>query len=160
MEILRTFDLLERLQKEFPKKDALVGKINGKWKYFSTDDYVENTKLLSYGLLKLGFKKGDKIATVSNNRPEWNFMDMAMSQIGVIHVPVYPTISFDEYEHILNHSDAKAIIVSDKILYQKIEPILKNSQQIENIYSFNEIENVTNWKYILNHLHNLYHHCN
>jgi len=149
MKVSRTFDLLERLQKEFPKKDALVGKINGEWKYFSTDDYVENTNLLSYGLLKLGFKKGDKIATVSNNRPEWNFMDMAMSQIGVVHVPVYPTISVEEYEHILIHSDAKAIIVSDKMLYQKIKPIFDKAEQIESIFSFNEIDGVSNWKQIL-----------
>ncbi len=149
MKILRTFDLLERLQNEFPKKDALVGKINGEWKHFSTNDYVEHSNLLSYGLLELGFKKGDKIATVSNNRPEWNFIDMAMSQIGVVHVPVYPTISVEEYEHILVHSDAKAIIISDNSLYQKIKPILDKSNQINIIYSFDELENVLNWKQIL-----------
>lgn len=149
MELNRTFDLLERLQKEFPKDDALVGKINGKWEYFSTDDYVNYANFLSYGLIALGYKKGDKIATVSNNRPEWNFMDMAMSQIGVIHVPVYPTISFEEYEHILGHSDSKAIIVSDKALYEKIKPILDQSNTIKDVYSFNELENVKSWKVIL-----------
>ncbi len=149
MEVTRTFDLLKRLYKEFPKDDALVGKIDGKWQYFSTKDYVEYSNYLSYGLIALGFKKGDKIATVSNNRPEWNFMDMAMSQIGVVHVPVYPTISFEEYEHILNHSEAKAIVVSDKSLYQKIKPILDQSSSIQKVYSFDKLENISNWKTIL-----------
>ena len=149
MEVTRTFDLLERLHKEFPKDDALVGKINGEWKYFSSEDYVTNANFLSYGLIALGYQKGDKIATVSNNRPEWNFMDMAMSQVGIVHVPVYPTISFEEYEHILNHSDATAIIISDKALYQKIKPILDQSKTIKEIYSFDELEGVKNWKEIL-----------
>lgn len=149
MELLRTFDLLERLQKEFPKDNALVGKINGKWEYFSTDDYVNYSNFLSYGLLAMGFKKGDKIATVSNNRPEWNFMDMAMSQIGVAHVPVYPTISIEEYDHILNHSEVKAIIISDKTLSTKLLPIIEKVDSIKNIFSFDEIENIDNWKTIL-----------
>ena len=149
MEVTRTFDLLERLHKKFPKDDALVGKINGEWKYFSSADYVNHADYLSYGLIALGYKKGDKIATVSNNRPEWNFMDMAMSQVGVVHVPVYPTISFEEYEHILNHSDAKAIIISDKALHQKIKPILDKSETIKEVYSFDELEGVKNWKEIL-----------
>lgn len=149
MEILRTFDLLERLSKEFPKKDALVGKINGEWKYFSTEDYVYHANHLSYGLLALGFNKGDKIATVSNNRPEWNFMDMAMSQTGIAHVPVYPTISEEEYQHILSHSDAKAIIISDKALYEKIKPIIDQIDSIQDVYSFNPIEGVKNWTEIL-----------
>ena len=149
MEVTRTFDLLERLYNEFPKDDALVGKINGEWQYFSTKDYVEYANYLSYGLMALGFKKGDKIATVSNNRPEWNFMDMAMSQIGVVHVPVYPTISFEEYEHILNHSEAKAIVISDMALYQKIKPIIDQSTTIKKVYSFDKLEKVTNWKEIL-----------
>jgi long-chain acyl-CoA synthetase len=149
MELTRTFDLLERLHREFPKNDALVGKIGGEWKYFSTEDYVKNANYVSCGLLALGYKKGDKIATVSNNRPEWNFVDMAMSQIGVIHVPVYPTISHEEYQHILSHSDARAIFVSDKTLFQKINPIVENIQALSEVYSFDSIDNVKNWNTIL-----------
>jgi len=150
MELKRTFDLLERMHLEFPKKDALVGKISGEWQYFSTEDYLKNANLLSYGLMALGYKKGDKIASVSNNRPEWNFMDMAMSQLGIVHVPVYPTISTEEYIHILKHSDSKALIVSDKLLYNKIKPLLDQIPNLQVIYSFDEIENVKHWKEILN----------
>ncbi len=150
MEVTRTFDLLERMNKTFPKDDALVGKINGEWKYFSTQDYKEYARILSYGLMNLGFKKGDKIASVSNNRPEWNFMDMAMSQIGVIHVPIYPTISTEEYEHILSHSDAKMILISDLALYKKIAPIVEKTPSIESIYTFDKVASAKHWEEILN----------
>lgn len=149
MKVLRTFDLIDRLVEEFPKKDALVGKISGEWVSFSTQEYARNTNLLSCGLMALGFKKGDKIATVSNNRPEWNFMDMAMSQIGVVHVPIYPTISEEEYEHIIAHSDAKAIIVSDKTLYNKIKTIIDKTEGLKDVYSFDQIEGIKNWRKIL-----------
>ena len=149
MKLTRTFDLLERLLNKFPKDDALVGKINGEWTYFSTQEYINTVNNLSYGFLALGYQKGDKIASVSNNRPEWNFVDMAMSQIGLVHVPVYPTISTEEYEHILNHSDAKAVVVSDQALYQKIKPILDQSTQIKEVFSFDKIDSIKNWESIL-----------
>jgi long-chain acyl-CoA synthetase len=95
--------------------------------------------------MALGFKRGDKIATVSNNRPEWNFLDMGMMQAGIVHVPIYPTISLDEYSHILNHSDVKAIIISDKILYGKLKNVIQAISKIEHIYTINEVKGVKNW---------------
>jgi len=95
-----------------------------------------------------GFKKGDKIATVSNNRPEWNFVDMGMSMIGVVHVPIYPTISDEEYKYILEHSDAKMLIVSDIILYKRLKEIAKDIDSIKEIYTFNTIADANNWSEI------------
>ena len=92
MKVTRTFDLLDRYQENFDKEDALVAKENGKWVKYSTQQYIDLSHAFSAGLLNLGFKKGDKIVTVSNNRPEWNFVDMGMAMIGVVHVPVYPTL--------------------------------------------------------------------
>ncbi len=149
MQVTKTFELVDRLHQKFPKDDMLVGKINGEWTYFSTKEYKETVNFISYGLMALGFKKGDKIASVSNNRPEWNFMDMGMSQIGVVHIPVYPTISEEEYKHILSHSDAKALLVSDVAIYKKIKDIAENTGNIQEIYSFNQIDKVKNWKEIL-----------
>jgi len=80
------------------KKNALTAKENGKWVDYSTDDYLNYSNWVSYGLLEMGLESGEKIATVSNNRPEWNFTDMGMLQIGLVHVPIYPTISEEEYE--------------------------------------------------------------
>src|SRR4030042_3843968 len=118
MQVTRTFDLLERYQEKFPgNKDALASKKNGKWIHISTEEYIRYSYLFSYGLLAHGFKKGDKIITVTNNRPAWNIVDMGMTMIGVVHVPVFPSLNITEYAYILMHSDAKFVIVSAAQLY-------------------------------------------
>jgi len=96
----------------------------------------------------MGFKKGDKIATVTNNRPEWNFMDFGMSQIGCVHVGIYPTISDKEYLHILAHSDSRILIVSNKELYDKLLPIFEKTPSLEEIYTFDEVAGAKNWREI------------
>lgn len=150
MEIKRTFDLLDRYQELYTHKtDALAGKQNGKWIKYSSRDYIQYAHWVSCGLLALGFKKGDKIATISNNRPEWNFVDLGMAQTGIIHVPIYPTIGHEEYEYILNHSQVKAVIFSSKLIWNKISDIVKKQQSIEKIYSFNEIEDIPSWREII-----------
>ena len=116
----RTFDLLDRYLNEFPRKDALGGKDNGAWYTFSTEEYYTKSHQFAMGLLALGFKKGDKIVTVTANRPEWNFADMGMAMTGVVHVPVYPTIGEEEYQYILEHSEARMLIAGNKGLYEKL----------------------------------------
>ena len=148
MEILRTFDILDELKKKNDKNDILAAKHNREWVTYSVDEYIKNAKFFGYGLLAKGLKKGDKVATVSNNRPEWNFVDMGMAQAGVIHVPIYPTIGEDEYKYILKHSDAKILIVSDISLYRKLKPIVDTIKSIKEIYSFNHIEGVNHWTQI------------
>ncbi len=149
MEISRTFDILDNYKLSYSgKQDAFTGKEKGFWKKYSADDYINNAYNISFGILSLGFKKGDRVATVSNNRPEWNFMDMGLSQAGIIHVPIYPTISNEDYDYILNHCEPGLIIVSDKVLYQRIQPIAGKIPGIKDIYSFNEIKGVKNWKEI------------
>jgi len=146
MEITRTFDILENYKTTYIDKiDAFVGKEKGFWKKYSAADYIENVDNISYGLLSLGLKKGDKVATISNNRPEWNFVDMGLAQAGLIHIPIYPTISNEDYSYIINHCSPKLIIVSDNSLYERIKPIAVTIPSITDIYSFNEIEGVKNW---------------
>lgn len=146
MEITRTFDLLNRLLENYPQKDdILAGKENQQWIKYSCKEYVEQATMVSYGLLALGMKKGDKVAMVSNNRPEWNFIDMGISQAGMILVPIYPTISVEEYEYILDDAKPKLIFVSDKGLFEKIKPIVDKAASIESIYSINKIEGAKNW---------------
>lgn len=150
MTVKRIFDLFERFKK-FPEtigKFSLAEKISGKWKKYSVDDYIEISNNVSYGLLSLGIKKGDKIATITNNRPQWNFVDMGISQIGAAHVTIYNTISNEEFEYILKHSDSKIVFVSDKNLYKRIVPIAEEIGGIE-IFTFDEIENAKNWKEIV-----------
>ncbi|MDY0076858.1 MAG: AMP-dependent synthetase/ligase [Bacteroidales bacterium] len=149
MKILRTFDIVSLMVEKYPKEDALAVKRNGKWEKFSTAEYKNMTDLVSYGLLAMGFKKGDKMITISNNRPEWNFLDMGMSQIGVVHVPVYPNISPIEYAHILVHSDARMVIVSSKEYYDNIKPLLKKAANIEKIFTIDHFPNIPNWTEII-----------
>ena len=149
MNVERTFDLLDRYKENFVKDDVLCSKQGGAWVKYSTGDYREFACNFSYGLLEMGFKKGDKIITVSNNRPEWNFADLGMAMIGVIHVPVFTSLSTEEYKYIISHSEAKLILVSDKKLYKVVGPAAADAGQPVTIYSFDETEGVKNWKEIL-----------
>ena len=149
MNVTRTFDLLQWISENYDQEVALAGKENKAWVHYSTKNYVETAYFITYGLMALGFKPGDRISTVSNNRPEWNFVDMALSLGGFIHVPIYPTLSDEEYIFILKHAAPSLVFISDKSLNKKLQPIIQNSENIKDIYSFNEVEGVKNWKEIL-----------
>ncbi len=140
MEIKRTFEFIEYALANYPKDDAFSVKRNGKWEMFSTQDIKQKADFFSSGLISLGFKKGDKILTISNNRPEWNIADIGMEQIGVIHVPVYPTMATSEYDHIINHSDAKMVITAKKEHYERVKnaPVI-TSKNIP-VYSFEKTD--------------------
>jgi long-chain acyl-CoA synthetase len=149
MEVTRTFDILDLYKEKNIKDDALAGKEDGVWVKYSSARYVEIAYQVSYGLLAFGLKKGDRIVTISNNRPEWNFVDMGMSQAGFIHVPIYPTISTEEYAYILKHAEPSLLFISDKILLDKISPICEKITSIKAIFTFNQIEGARNWKELL-----------
>ena len=129
MEILRTFDLLENLKTYPPKEDILARRTHGKWIKYSIDQYYEISHTVAYGLLAMGFKPGTKIITITNNRPEWNFMDMGINLAHMIHIPVYTTLSHDDYLHIFNHSDAELIVIGSAGLYKRIVPIAKEVER-------------------------------
>jgi long-chain acyl-CoA synthetase len=145
MQVTRVFDILPFYKKHYGfKEDVLASKEGSEWVKYNIDQYIEFSNQFSYGLLALGLKKGDRIITISNNRPEWNFIDMGMSQVGVVHVPVYPTISKDDYAYIFEHCNPRFIIVSDATLYEKIKPIADGAN-IAKVYSINKLENIPNW---------------
>lgn len=140
MEVTRLFDMLERNVVEFPHEDALCGKENGIWVKYSSKDYQNIVNNISYGFLQLGIKKGDCIATITPNRPEWNFLDMAIMQVGAIHVAIYPTISESDYDYILHHADVKLIFVSGWEMLRKITDIIKNIPGLEEkVYTFRNL---------------------
>lgn len=140
MEVTRLFDLLPHYATHFPREDALCGKENGVWKHYSTKQYVNIVNNISYGLMQLGIKKGDKIASISSGRPEWNFLDMAIMQLGAIHVPIYPTISENDYKYILHHADVKMVFVSGWDILRKIENLLSEIPQLkDNVYTFRNL---------------------
>jgi long-chain acyl-CoA synthetase len=141
METSRTFDLIERYQRNFANKtDVFVAKTNGTWKKYGVSDYVDNSNYISYGLLALGLKKGDKVATICNNRPEWNFVDMGLAQTGMLHVPVFTTLNEKRYREILKHAGVKAVFVSNKKLYDTLKPIIS-----DHIFAFDEVAEARSW---------------
>ncbi|MBO4645646.1 MAG: long-chain fatty acid--CoA ligase [Bacteroidales bacterium] len=140
MEVTRIFDILPHYAIHFPREDALCGKENGIWRQYSTKQYITTVNNISYGLMQLGVKKGDKIASISSGRPEWNFLDMGIMQIGAIHVPIYPTISENDYKYILHHADVKMVFVSGWDILRKIENILSEIPQLkDNVYTFRNL---------------------
>ncbi len=151
MDKFRIFDILDFAVKKFPDKtDLLAGKENNHWIKYSPHKYKQISEWFAIGLMNLGIKKGDKIATVSNNRPEWNFIDMGISLIGAVHTPIYPTLTSEDFEYILKHSEVSILLVSDKLLYNKLKPIVAKIKNIKYFYTINEIEGAKNWKEVVN----------
>ncbi len=150
MQIKRNFDLLDRFN-QYPDtigKFKLAGVENGKWREYNTKDYKDIVWNVSMGLLSSGFKPGDKIATITNNRPEWNFMEMGIGMAGMVHVPVHPTLSEDEITYILNHSESSMVIVSDSALYKKLQNVKDKLSFTHRILTFNQVEGAENWSVI------------
>ena len=141
----RNFDLLERLTSNFPGHNVLAEKVDGSWKFYTSDQYSEIAQQFACGLLELGFRKGDKIMTVNNNRPEWNFVDMGMSMAGVVHVPVYTSMNAGEYGYIMKHSDARMVLISDQRLYDLILPESSKIKEVEYLFTFDTIKGASHW---------------
>lgn len=150
MEIKRNFDLLERFAQmpDTVGRFKLAGKEKGKWREYDTKEYTQTVLNVSMGLLAMGFNPGDKIATITNNRPEWNFMEMGIGGAAMVHVPVHPTLTDEEFVYILNHSEARLLIVSDASLYKRLTAVKDEISNLERILTFNEIDGAENWKVI------------
>lgn len=149
MSITRTFDLLDRYQEHFNRESVLNAKRRGEWISFSTQEYIDFSYEFAYGLLALGLKKGDKVATIANNRPEWNFMDMGMAMAGIIHVPIFTSLSIEEYEQVLKHSDSKLVIAGDKVISSRVKPARENIPEITGYYTLDDIDGEANWMEII-----------
>nr|WP_315143292.1 long-chain fatty acid--CoA ligase [uncultured Flavobacterium sp.] len=149
--ITRLFDFPYYQQEKYISiPDALVTKQNGIWVKTSTEEYISKANAVSRALLRMGVKKDDKIAIIStNNRTEWNIMDIGVLQTGAQTIPIYPTISEDDYEYILNHSGAIYCFVSDTEVLRKINLIRNKIPNVLEVYSFNTIEGCKNWNELL-----------
>ena len=137
MKITRLFDILERYQEKFPEQQvALAGKQGDEWQKYSIQEYVDIVTNLSFAMIELGIAPNDKVAIIANNRPEWNMLDMAIMQIGAITVPIYPTITEADYLYVLNHCEAKMIILEGAEVMEKIENILPKLPEAKHVYTF------------------------
>jgi long-chain acyl-CoA synthetase len=142
MEIKRVFDILDLYKSKYVKPDILAGKVNKQWKTYSNEDFVNNSNYVSYALLHLGLTENDKVAIISNNRPEWNFCDFGCQQANIVTVPIFPTISNTDLEYIINHAEVKAVFISDKNIYAKLTEIEKNIPSVKHMISFNQIDGI------------------
>lgn len=143
--IQRIFDILAEPETRFGKRyDVLAGKIKGQWIPYSGQDYVDIVNDLSAAFLKLGIGKGDTVATILKNCPEWNFIDMALLQIGAVQVPIYPTISTDNFRHIFQDAGVKLVFVTGNELYRKIRDILPLCPEIREVFCIEKTEGLRN----------------
>ncbi|MCS3868886.1 long-chain acyl-CoA synthetase [Chryseobacterium ginsenosidimutans] len=150
MTIKRLFDIPHHALETYPKSDMFVTKYHGEWKKTSTQEFINEANKISRGLLKLGIKPGDKIALITtNSRTEWAIMDLGLSQIGVVSVPVYPNISPEDYEFIFTNAEIKYCFVSDKDLLNKVVKVKHNIPSLQGIFTFDNISGAPNWKEIL-----------
>lgn len=149
MEVKRLFDLIPHQLEKFPLAVAVAGKEQGKWITYSSSDFKKNTDLVSYGLMAKGIVNNDKIAIISNNRPEWNFTDLGILQIGAIDVPIYPTISEHDLKFILADADVKIIFVSSAELYHKVKKIAHELINLQGIYTYDRVEGAPHWSQML-----------
>ena len=145
MENFRLFDLLHKLKDMPLKEDALAAKENGVWRKYSTLEYIDTVNFLSYAFIEIGIKPGDKIGLISNNRPEWNFIDYACLQTGTINTPLYPTISENDLKLIIADADIKYFFVSDEAIYKKVKSC-STSANIKEIFCFNKLDGIRSLK--------------
>ncbi|MBP9849240.1 MAG: long-chain fatty acid--CoA ligase [Flavobacterium sp.] len=148
--ITRLFDFPYYQLEKYNLKDALVTKYGNEWVKTSTQEYLDKANAISRGLLRLGVNKNDKIAIISsNNRTEWHITDIGVLQTGAQTVPMYPTISAEDYEYILNHSESQYVFVSDLEVYEKLQSIKSNVPLLKEVYSYNDIAGCKSWKEVL-----------
>ncbi len=148
--VFRTFDIPEHCHREHPRDDIFSRKTDGKWKSFSTKEYLDYSIWIAMGFLNLGLKKGDKVATIcSSNMPEWNFIDIGLARAGIIHVPVYPTISEDSFEYILGQADVSYIFISDTSIYKRLKPVLDRLPGLKGTFSCSPVKDVPCWKELI-----------
>ena len=142
------FELLEHQQRRHPLDYAFAAKEQETWKRYSTAQSLDEINQVALGLLAIGLQPGDRIATVSNNRPEWNFLDLGMLQVGGVHVPLYPTITDQDYRYILEHAEVRWVMISDSSLYERIAPIAREFPHIAGVYTFNRVPGAQHWSEI------------
>jgi len=149
-EVTRLFDIPYHQLETYNLEKSLVSKCDGEWVATSTREYVDKANAVSRGLLRMGVEPDDKIAMISmTNRTEWNIMDIGVLQVGAQNVPIYPTITEDDYQYILNHSQATYCFVSCQAVFEKINAVKDKVPSLKEIYSFDQVPGCKNWSEVL-----------
>ena len=150
MSINRIFDFAHEALKKYPQDDMFVTKYQGEWEKTSTQEFCNLGNKISRGLLKLGIKPGDKIALITTaTRTEWAVMELGIAQIGAVSVPVYPSISSEDFDYIFNNAEVQYCFLSDKDLLDKVMKIKDNVETLKGVFSFEKIDGTANWREVL-----------
>ena len=150
MDVRRAFDILAHQLAHSPKSDALAAKIDGQWVPTSTQQLQDQANKVSLGLIALGLQHGDKVAIISMNRPEWMLADFGISQIGAVSVPMYPSITVEDYKYIFTDAGVRAVFVADKKLYDKVKEATAGLDiPAENIFTFDKIAGARSFSELL-----------
>ncbi len=148
--ITRLFDFPYYALEKYNLPNVFIDKRNDQWVPMSTQEYVDKANAVSRALLKMGVQANDKIALISmTNRSEWNVMDIGILQTGAQNVPIYPTISEEDYAYVLNHSESKYCFVSCSEVYEKVKAVKDQVPSLIEVYSFDELSNCKNWNEVL-----------
>ena len=147
--LIRLFDIIERYKSQYAQSTMLAGKRDGKWVKYGTDEFVKSVDNLSKALVSKGLQKGDKVALMSGNRPEWNITDFACNQLGVAIVPLYPTLSAQDLSYIINDAGAKLVFVSNTDLTKKIDQAMEEHQLDIEVYTFDDVAGKTSYQELL-----------
>lgn len=148
--ITRLFDIPYFQKETYNLKEAMITKYDGQWKAVSSAEYLEQANAISRALLRMGVAPNDKIAMISmTNRTEWSVMDTGILQLGAQNVPIYPTISEEDYAYILNHSESTYCFVSCEEVLEKVRAVQKEVPSLKEVYSFDRIEGCKHWSELL-----------
>lgn len=141
----RVFDLPAYQLSHYPQSDCLNENVNSAWKGYSTQDVIDYMNRVSLSLIASGIKKGDVVSIVGNNRPQWNFTDLGIMQIGAVTVPIYPTISDDDYVYIMNDAETQILFVSSQELYDRMQNLKSRIPSLREIITYDKIPGAIHW---------------
>lgn len=143
--LTRLFDLLEYRKQTKPDRAVLVSKKAGEWKKIFIDEYIENVNALSYGWMHLGLQRGENVALISADRPEWNFTDLSVQQVGAVLVPIYPTISEADYLYILKDCEVKYLVLENESMLRKVKNVIPELTTLKGVYLIEKKEDETSY---------------
>ena len=141
----RLFDLPYRQLELFPNLNMLNTKINGTWKKITTQQFIDLVNEVSRGLVAYGIKPGEKVGLISENRLEWNVIDLAIQQVGGVVVAIYPNISDADYQHIFSDAEIKLCFVSTESLYKRVHALKENLPSLMHLFIINNHDNYLHW---------------
>ncbi|WP_140939084.1 AMP-dependent synthetase/ligase [Sphingobacterium lumbrici] len=145
----RLFDLLKGNIHASSEQLLVAKRHENGWREYELKEILHIVDNLSRGLLAKGLKKGDRIALMSGNRPEWNFIDFACNQLGIASVPLYPTLSSQDLSYIVKDADVKYVFVSNADLAARVDTAIAESQLSLAVYTFEDVAGKPNYQELI-----------